>query len=133
MTSNSSSPLSSFLRCATVGDELTDETMPFLFALFAAATRASREKLGGKFGSNLNVGDCCTSLIRSANCGALGGDDDGEDCGGADIDFRDLRLDVVDALLRGTFGFEMDDRMGEEDSAPDWNLLLSSQPLSSAT
>jgi hypothetical protein len=104
--------------------------MPFLFALLAAATRASREKLGGKLGSNLKVGDCCACCIRSANWGALGGDDDGEE-GGADIDLRDLR--ALDALLRGAFCLERDDRMGDEDSAPDWKMLLSSQPLSSAT
>jgi hypothetical protein len=63
----------------------------------------------------------------------LGGDDDGEDGGGADIDLRDLRVAVLDALLRGAFGMDVGDRMGDEDSAPDWKMLLSSQPLSSAT
>lgn len=107
--------------------------MPFLFALSAAAARASREKPDGKLGSNLNVGDSCVCFICSANCAALGGDDEGEDCGGADIDLRDLRAAAVEALLRGTFALDADGRTGEEDSAPDWKILLSSHPLSSAT
>jgi hypothetical protein len=107
--------------------------MLFLFALFAAATRASREKLGGKLGSNLNVGDCCACCIRSANCGVLGGDDNGEDGGGADMDLRDLRVDELDALFLVAFGLEGGGWIGEDDSAPDWKILLSSQPLSSAT
>lgn len=38
-----------------------------------------------------------------------------EDCGGADIDLRDLRSDPLFLELLGRTG----DRMGEEDSAPD--------------
>jgi hypothetical protein len=63
----------------------------------------------------------------------LGGDDDGDDGGGADIDLRDFCVDALGALLRGGFGLEVGDRTGEEDSAPDWKMLLSSQPLSSAS
>jgi len=49
-------------------------------------------------------------------------------CGGAEVDFRVLRgaAPVLEAL-----GLTGDGRAGEEDSAPDWKMLLSSQPLSS--
>lgn len=67
--------------------------------------------------------------MRSANWGALGGDDDGDNWGGADMDVRDLR---VVKLFRADLGLEGLGRTGEDDSAPDWKMLLSSQPLSSA-
>ena len=58
----------------------------------------------------------------------LGGDEGGIS-GGAEIDFLDFREDTGfrPALVRTGDG-----RTGEEDSAPDWKILLSSQPLSSA-
>lgn len=102
--------------------------MLLLFGRLAAA-RASREKLGGRLGSNLKVGDCCACINRSANCGAFGGDDDGELCGGADMDLRDLRVAV---FLRRILALGGEALTGDEDSAPDWKIFLSSQPLSSA-
>ena len=55
------------------------------------------------------------------------GDEDSDICGGADIDLRDLRRDPLCLGVLGRAG----DRIGEEDSAPDWKMLLSSHPLSS--
>lgn len=46
--------------------------------------------------------------------------------GGADIDRREFRDPDI---LRVVFG--LGGRRGEDDSAPDWNTLLSSHPLSS--
>lgn len=53
------------------------------------------------------------------------GEDESNTWGGADIDFLDFRGAT---FLRRTG----DGRMGEDDSAPDWKILLSSHPLSSA-
>lgn len=58
----------------------------------------------------------------------MGGDDDGDNWGGADMDVRDARV----KLFRVNLGLGGLGRAGEDDSAPDWNILLSSQPLSSA-
>lgn len=56
------------------------------------------------------------------------GEEGGEACGGAEKDFRDFRAPILfrEPLVRIEAG-----RRGEESSAPDWKILLSSQPLSS--
>lgn len=92
--------------------------------------RASREYSGGRLGSNLKLGDNCSSRIRWINSEVLGGDADGEAGGGADIDLRDFRRGAI--LFRASFGLVGDGLTGDEDSAPDWKILLSSHPLSSA-
>ena len=59
--------------------------------------------------------------------------DKGNTCGGADIDFRDFgagRAGTEDLRARGRTG---EGRMGEDDSAPDWKTLLSSQPDSGSS
>ena len=52
--------------------------------------------------------------------------------GGSEADFRDARDEGGLALVLRVLGLAGEGRMGEEDSAPDWKMLLSSQPLSSA-
>lgn len=92
---------------------------------------------GDKCGVKLDCGGkaigstCCSCWV---SCGSRAGEDDERYSGGAEVAFReDLRL-VVEALesaalrVRGLGG----GRAGEEDSAPDWKILLSSHPLSSA-
>ena len=70
-------------------------------------------------------GDCGG---ETALLGGRTGEEGSDIWGGADIDLRVLRGPtlVLDAL-----GFTGEGRTGEEDSAPDWKMLLSSQPLSS--
>ncbi len=92
---------------------------------------ASGDRCGAKLdrGSEA-IGSICSSLGTS---GSRGGEDDERYSGGAEVALRDLRV-VVEALgaaalrVRGFGG----GRAGEDDSAPDWKILLSSHPLSSA-
>lgn len=53
--------------------------------------------------------------------------------GGADVDLRICRGTTLtpDVLLRAGEGFGGEGFAGEDDSAPDWKMLLSSHPLSS--
>jgi len=53
------------------------------------------------------------------------------DWGGSEADFIDTRDEGGLALVLRVLGLAGEGRMGEEDSAPDWKILLSSQPLSS--
>lgn len=71
--------------------------------------------------NSFNGGSC-----EKSKCGGekIGFEGDEGVSGGADIESRLRRLD-----LRGPFAFV--GRTGDEDSAPDWKMLLSSQPLSS--
>jgi len=52
--------------------------------------------------------------------------------GGSEADFLDTRDEGGLALVLRVLGLVGEGRTGEEDSAPDWKMLLSSQPLSSA-
>jgi len=58
-------------------------------------------------------------------------DDWGRDWGGSEADFLDTRDEGGLALVLRVLGLVGEGRTGEEDSAPDWKMLLSSQPLSS--
>jgi len=51
------------------------------------------------------------------------------DSGGAEAEILDFRGPM---LLRGILVFKGDGRLGDGESTPDWNMLLSSHPLSSA-
>lgn len=53
------------------------------------------------------------------------------DWGGSEADFLDARDEGGLALVLRVLGLVGEGRTGEEDSAPDWKILLSSQPLSS--
>jgi hypothetical protein len=52
--------------------------------------------------------------------------------GGSEADILDTREEGGLALALRVLGLAGEGRIGEEDSAPDWKMLLSSQPLSSA-
>ena len=52
--------------------------------------------------------------------------------GGSEADFLDARDEGGLTLVLRVLGLVGEGRTGEEDSAPDWKILLSSQPLSSA-
>jgi hypothetical protein len=53
------------------------------------------------------------------------------DWGGSEADFFDARDEGGLVLVLRVLGLAGEGRIGEEDSAPDWKMLLSSQPLSS--
>lgn len=69
------------------------------------------------------------NLTFAAWCESRIGEENGRTCGGADEDFFDL---LVPRLLRAALTLVGEGRAGDESSAPDWKMLLSSQPLSSA-
>ena len=53
------------------------------------------------------------------------------DWGGSETDFLDTRDEGGLMMVLRVLGLVGEGRIGEEDSAPDWKILLSSQPLSS--
>lgn len=69
------------------------------------------------------------NLTSAPWCESRIGEENGRTCGGADEDFLDL---LVPRLLRAARTLAGEGRAGDESSAPDWKMLLSSQPLSSA-
>lgn len=96
----------------------------------------SRMISGDKWGEKLDfggetTGSTCSSLVSGCSCP---GEDDERYSGGADVALREDLRGAVEALGaaplrdRGFGG----GRAGEDDSAPDWKMLLSSHPLSSA-
>lgn len=91
---------------------------------------------GDKCGANLDRGGETTGSLSTslATCGSCSGEDDERYSGGAEVALREDLRDDVEALgaaalrVRGFGG----GRAGGDDSAPDWKILLSSHPLSSA-
>lgn len=84
--------------------------------------RDPADMMDGSWGSNRDWGgDRCKPLGPTAG----GGGDKGTIWGGAEEDFRDWRSGRRDLGRTG------EGRIGDDDSAPDWKTLLSSQPLSS--
>ena len=91
---------------------------------------------GDKCGAKSDRGGEATGSPSSslATRGSCSGEDDDRYSGGADVALREDLRDDVEALgavalrVRGFGG----GRAGEDDSAPDWKILLSSHPLSSA-
>ena len=53
------------------------------------------------------------------------------DWGGSEADFLGARDEEGLAVVLRVLGLVGEGRTGEDDSAPDWKMLLSSQPLSS--
>ena len=78
----------------------------------------------GRRGSNLVCEGKKSRLVSPDLCGEL----PGLVSGGRDKNLRDLR-GAKD--FREDFGLTGEGRAGDEDSAPDWKILLSSHPLSS--
>lgn len=78
----------------------------------------------GMSGSNVDSGIVSKTVPREVD-GWRGG------WGGSEADFFDTRDEGGLALVLRVLGLVGEGRMGEEDSAPDWKMLLSSQPLSS--
>lgn len=70
----------------------------------------------------------CGNLTFAAWRESRIGEENGRTCGGAEDDFLDF---LVPILLRAALTFAGEGRAGDESSAPDWKMLLSSQPLSS--
>lgn len=75
----------------------------------------------------MGIGDGGDGGTRTGEGESIFGGGRGGDSGCADAESLDLReVELLRALGRGGDG-----RAGEEDSAPDWKIFLSSHPLSS--
>lgn len=66
----------------------------------------------GSCGSKLDWGG--DRRVDWGKCDTLAGEEGGESCGGADIEWRDFLVTLLRAVLRMGDG-----RVGDEDSAPD--------------
>lgn len=81
---------------------------------------------GGNSGSNVLSGGFTLGSLSMAGCSFPFPLDNTAYSGGADVDLRE-RGTALERRGRGRVGGGL---IGEDDSAPDWKMLLSSQPES---